>query len=233
MAVACGGRATYGTSREVGGRTLLIGSRLVLEASAVVLVAVESLVTLLVLVLLLVVAQSLYCAMDAIDAYMIPRLQAHFRTWLVGDVLRRFEGELPGEAEIERALGDFRGDVEQVPPMYSAVKKDGVPLHRLARQGQEVERDPKWVLIERFEINGYSAPELDVSVVCTGGTYVRVLAADLGEALGCGAHLGSLRRLRSGSFGVEAAHDFETLEQAAEAGFLPAVKFVETARCAG
>jgi len=135
-----------------------------------------------------------------------------------GEVIRRFEGTLPEEDRIEAALAEFRGDIEQVPPMYSAVKKDGVPLHRLARQGQEVERDAKWVFIERFEINAYDPPELDVSVVCSGGTYVRVLAADLGAALGCGAHLGSLRRLRSGAFGVEAAHGFEALEQAGESG---------------
>lgn len=135
-----------------------------------------------------------------------------------GEVTRRFEGELPGREEVEQALATFRGDVQQVPPMYSAVKKDGVPLHKLARQGQEVEREPKWVTIESLELTRFAPPELDVRVLCSGGTYVRVLAADLGQRLGCGAHLGALRRTRSGPFVLEAAHDFETLESAADAG---------------
>ena len=135
-----------------------------------------------------------------------------------GEITARSDGPLPGLVEIEKAMEAFRGDIQQVPPMYSAVKKDGIPLHRLARQGQEVEREPKWVVIDRFEPIRYEPPELDVSVVCSAGTYVRVLAAELGRALGCGAHLGGLRRTHSGPFQLEAAHGFEALEEAAEAG---------------
>lgn len=131
-----------------------------------------------------------------------------------GEVVERFEGALPGEAEVRAALATFRGDVQQVPPMYSAVKKDGVPLHKLARQGREVEREPKWVTISDLEMTRFAPPELDVRVACSAGTYVRVLAADLGERLGCGAHLGRLRRTRSGPFTLDVAHDFERLEAA-------------------
>lgn len=135
-----------------------------------------------------------------------------------GEVTARSDRPLPARAEIEKAMAAFRGDVQQIPPMYSAVKKDGIPLHRLARQGREVEREPKWVVIERFESLRYEPPELDVSVACSAGTYVRVLAAELGRVLGCGAHLGPLRRTRSGPFELAEAHDFEALERAAEAG---------------
>ena len=84
--------------------------------------------------------------------------------------------------------------------MFSAVKKDGVPLHRLARQGREVERPPKKVRIDRIELRAIRPPDLEVEVACSPGTYVRVLAADLGASLGCGGHLRNLCRTRSGPF---------------------------------
>jgi tRNA pseudouridine55 synthase len=102
--------------------------------------------------------------------------------------------------------------------MYSAVKKDGVPLHRLARQGQEVERESKWIVIEKIEMTRFEPPEVDLTVVCSAGTYVRVLADDLGHALGCGAHLGGLRRTQSGPFKIEASHLEADLAAAAAAG---------------
>lgn len=139
-----------------------------------------------------------------------------------GTVTVRSDGPLPDRPEIEKAMEAFRGDVQQIPPMYSAVKQNGVPLHRLARQGQEVEREPKWVVIHRFECIRYEPPELDVAVACSPGTYVRVLAEDLGRALGCGAHLGPLRRTRSGAFRSGQAHPSEALERAAEAGEIEA-----------
>jgi len=135
-----------------------------------------------------------------------------------GTVLKRYEGTLPERSAVEESLSEFLGDVQQIPPMYSAVKKDGVPLHRLARQGQEVERDPKWITIDELEITRFESPELDVRVLCSAGTYVRVLAADLGEKLGCGAHLGPLRRTRSGPFLLDQARDIDELDAAAESG---------------
>ena len=135
-----------------------------------------------------------------------------------GRVLRTHEGALPDEAALREALVAFVGEIDQVPPMYSAVKKDGVPLHKLAREGVEVEREPKRVRVDRFELLKYDPPMAQIEVDCSGGTYVRVLAADVGARLGCGAHLADLRRTRSGPFDLEQALAPERLEKDAEAG---------------
>jgi tRNA pseudouridine55 synthase len=127
---------------------------------------------------------------------------------------------LPGRAEVEAVLDRFRGEIEQIPPMYSAVKKNGVPLHRLARRGEEVERDPKKVKIDRLELTKFEEGLAEIRVDCSAGTYVRVLAAEIGAALGCGAHLESLRRLSSGPFDVTQAVSFEQLESEAAAGVI-------------
>jgi len=137
-----------------------------------------------------------------------------------GKVLRTSEGPWPDEAQVRRALAGFLGEIEQVPPMFSAVKKGGIPLHKLAREGREVERDPKKVRIERIELLKYDPPRVEVVVDCSGGTYVRVLASDLGRALGVGAHLADLRRTRSGPFRIEQAATPEVLEREAAAGTL-------------
>ncbi len=134
-----------------------------------------------------------------------------------GTEVRRFEGELPGEAEVEAALEPFRGEIEQVPPMYSAVKRNGVPLHRLARRGEEVEREPKKIRIERLDLIRFETPRAEIIVDCSTGTYVRVLAEDIGKVLGCGAHLESLRRMRSGRFDASQAIPFDQLERDADA----------------
>lgn len=139
-----------------------------------------------------------------------------------GRVLRRHAGELPSEPALRAALAGFVGEILQVPPMYSAVKRAGVPLHRLARAGQEVTRAPKKVRIARLALLAYSPPRARVEVVCSTGTYVRSLAADLGAALGCGAFLASLRRTRSGGFRIEDAGEVETLEREAREGRLEA-----------
>jgi tRNA pseudouridine55 synthase len=131
-----------------------------------------------------------------------------------GIVTRKFSGSLPTRQIVEKALEDFRGDIQQIPPMYSAVKKDGVPLHKLARRGEEVERDPKWVTIDEIAVTRFESPELDLRVRCSSGTYVRVIAADLGRVLGCGAHLGALRRTQSGPFLIEESHPVEEFEAA-------------------
>jgi tRNA pseudouridine55 synthase len=135
-----------------------------------------------------------------------------------GKVVRSSDAPLPDEAAVRDALRAFVGEIEQVPPMFSAVKQGGVPLHRLAREGREVERAPKTVRIDRLELLKYAAPDLELSVECSGGTYVRVLAADLGERLGCGAHLAGLRRTRSGPFDLTQALTPERLEAEAESG---------------
>ena len=135
-----------------------------------------------------------------------------------GRVLREYAGPWPDEARVEEAIQSLVGEQEQVPPMFSAVKKDGVPLHKLAREGLEVPREPKRVRVERFALRKYDPPRLEIEVECSGGTYVRVLAADLGERLGCGAHLADLRRTRSGPFTLAEACSPETLREEAESG---------------
>lgn len=135
-----------------------------------------------------------------------------------GEVVARHTGALPDREAIVKELQGFLGDIEQIPPMYSSVKRDGVPLHRLARRGEEVERPPKAVRVDRFELLDYAPPDARVAVDCSAGTYVRTLAADLGERLGCGAHLSALRRRASGRFQDAQAVSFEQLEREAEAG---------------
>lgn len=102
--------------------------------------------------------------------------------------------------QIVEALDTMRGDFYQTPPMVSAIKKDGVALYKLARQGKEVEREPRFVRVYDYEITRFESPEIDFRVVCSKGFYVRTYAHDLGQKLGCGAHLSALRRTRSGHF---------------------------------
>ncbi len=139
-----------------------------------------------------------------------------------GEVVARHEGALPDEAAVARAMRAFEGEIDQTPPMFSAVKRGGVPLHKLARRGEEVEREPRRVRIERFALVAYMPPDVRIEVVCSPGTYVRSLAADLGRALGCGGHLARLRRTRSGPFREDQAAPLPTLEAEAEAGKLEA-----------
>jgi len=108
-------------------------------------------------------------------------------------------------AEIEASFEKFKGDFYQMPPMVSAIKKDGVPLYKLARQGKEVEREPRFVRVYASEINEVRLPDVDFRVVCSKGFYVRTFAHDIGADLGCGAHLRSLRRTKSGRFSVDGA----------------------------
>jgi len=106
------------------------------------------------------------------------------------------------ESEIRAAFEKFRGDFYQMPPMVSAIKQGGVPLYKLARQGKVVEREPRFVHVYRYTIDQIALPEIGFSVMCSKGFYVRTYAHDIGEALGCGAHLKSLRRTKSGRFDV-------------------------------
>jgi tRNA pseudouridine55 synthase len=125
----------------------------------------------------------------------------------------------PGDirrAEVKQALARFRGTIEQVPPMYSALKHKGQSLHRLARQGVEVEREPRRVEISRLALTQWEPPECTLELTCSPGTYVRALAHDLGQALGCGAHLTSLVRLASGRFHLEDSVTLDAFARAAE-----------------
>lgn len=114
--------------------------------------------------------------------------------------------------EVRAALRKFMGEIEQIPPMHSALKRDGVPLYKLARKGQSVERRPRRVRILELELLDFKKPLLNIRVRCSKGTYVRTLAEDIGAALGCGAHLAGLRRTGSGRFRVDDAAPVAALE---------------------
>ena len=128
----------------------------------------------------------------------------------VGEVLEEKPVDVT-EEQIEAVLEQFRGDIKQVPPMYSAKKIDGKKLYELARQGVEVEREAKDVRIDELKLVSFDGTDIVVDVTCTSGTYIRVLALDIGEALGCGAHLSALRRTRVGSFDLSSAITIDDL----------------------
>jgi len=111
--------------------------------------------------------------------------------------------------QLNAATTEFVGDQMQVPPMVSAVKKDGVPLYKLARQGVDVQREPRLIHIYNFRFSGYEEPIGWFRIACTKGTYVRSIAHELGQRLGCGAHLATLRRVTSGKFDVAETITFE------------------------
>lgn len=124
------------------------------------------------------------------------------------------EKEVPdfSEEEIKTAFDAFKGDFHQIPPMVSAIKKDGVPLYKLARQGKTVKRDPRLVYVYSNRIDRIELPEIDFTVKCSKGFYVRTYAHDIGEKLGCGAHLKKLRRTRSGKFDLSRTVTFDQLK---------------------
>src|SRR5881397_1187291 len=115
------------------------------------------------------------------------------------------------ENQIRAAFEKFRGDFYQLPPMVSAKKHGGVPLYKLARQGKVVEREPRLVHVYRYTIDRIVLPEIDFSVLCSKGFYVRTYAHDIGAELGCGAHLSILRRVKSGRFEVTDAITVEEI----------------------
>jgi tRNA pseudouridine55 synthase len=111
--------------------------------------------------------------------------------------------------DLNNAAVEFVGDQMQTPPMVSAVKKDGVPLYKLARKGIEVQREPRLIHVYSFRFGSYQEPAGIFRLACTKGTYVRSIAHDLGQKLGCGAHLATLRRVTSGKFDVTQARPLE------------------------
>jgi tRNA pseudouridine55 synthase len=133
-----------------------------------------------------------------------------------GQVLARSEVRT-GRAEAEAALARLRGAIEQVPPMHSALKHQGRPLYAYARAGIEIERAPRRVTIYRLDLTEFEGARLRVLVECSKGTYIRTLAQDLGEILGCGAHLAGLRRTRVGSLDIAHALTLEALEGLSQA----------------
>ncbi len=115
--------------------------------------------------------------------------------------------------EIREALTRFTGRITQIPPMYAAIKVGGQKLYELARKGQEIEREPRVVTIYTIDLLDWSPPDVTVAVTCSSGTYIRSLAHDLGQALGCGAHLHALRRTANGPFKLAQSHSLADLQQ--------------------
>src|SRR2546423_4458655 len=127
--------------------------------------------------------------------------------------------ELPEET-VRAAFEKYRGDFYQMPPMVSAIKQAGVPLYKLARQGKTVEREPRLVHVYRYPIDRIPPPEIAFSVLCSKGFYVRTYVHDIGQTLGCGAHLKELRRTRSGRFDLSRAMTVEEIKSAEPAEIL-------------
>jgi len=125
-----------------------------------------------------------------------------------GNVLTSSEA-IPSEAEVHRVLGEFEGEISQIPPMYSAIKVGGKKLYDLARKGVEVERQARQIYISHIKPEKAAENEYILDVGCSKGTYIRTLCHDIGERLGCGAAMSSLRRLGIGSFSVENACSFD------------------------
>jgi len=119
-------------------------------------------------------------------------------------------------ADLETVCAEFRGQIEQLPPMFSALKKDGVPLYKLARQGKTVARELRQVTISRLDLIHNDLQTVTIEVDCSKGTYIRTLISDIGEQLGCGAHLTALRRLQSGEFSIDECLTLEELQQMEE-----------------
>jgi tRNA pseudouridine55 synthase len=115
--------------------------------------------------------------------------------------------------QIESALSQFEGEIEQTPPMHSAIKVGGVPLYKMARKGIEIERKSRKVRISRIELLQHEGDELEIEVFCSKGTYIRTIADDLGELLGCGAHIIALRRIQAGKFGEQQCISIEELQR--------------------
>jgi len=126
-----------------------------------------------------------------------------------GEILEEKPWEQVTRGQVEAQIAALVGDIFQMPPMVSAIKMEGVPLYKLARKGKEVERKPRFVHIYRFAVTEWAPPLVRFDVVCTKGTYVRTLAHDVGQALGCGACLDALRRTQSGPFDVKDALAFD------------------------
>ncbi len=136
-----------------------------------------------------------------------------------GEVLETKPVDGISESDIQQVVAEFKGDIEQIPPMYSALKHKGERLYKLARDGIEVEREPRQVTIHDITMQGYSEPEFDLDVRCSKGTYVRTLAEDIGKKLGCGAHVTALRRIGVGPYGADNMVSMEQIKQLADEGF--------------
>lgn len=150
-----------------------------------------------------------------LDKEYIARIKLGERTDTLdseGKVIDRVEGFSFSEDEVVWAIKKFQGDIEQTPPMFSAIKKDGIPLYELARKGIIVERKKRIVRIERIDLLNIEMPFVDIRVLCSKGTYIRSLCSDIGDALGVGGHVTALRRVATGRFRVDDSFTIEELK---------------------
>lgn len=138
---------------------------------------------------------------------------------ITGNTLKS-SNSLPSKAELEQALSAFKGEISQIPPMYSAIKVGGRKLYELARRGESVERKPRRVTIDKLDIIGENDGDYILDVVCSKGTYIRTLCNDIGDTLGCGGCMSSLRRVKAGAFSIEKAHTIDEIQAAADNGGL-------------
>lgn len=128
-----------------------------------------------------------------------------------GEVIAEKDASHITRKQVEDVIKNYLGDIEQIPPMVSAIKKDGVPLYKMARKGQEIEREPRKIHVFSFEVLDFNSPLVTFRVKSTKGTYVRTLAHDIGNDLGVGGRLDSLRRTASGPLGIDKAHRMEDI----------------------
>lgn len=152
-----------------------------------------------------------------------------------GKVLSSGDAPVLGTQDLDVLCREFSGCLRQVPPMYSALKKEGTRLYELARKGVEVGRESRSIRVEWVRLEQVSRAELEFELTCSKGTYVRTLAADIGRFLGCGAHLSRLRRVASGPFRIADAVTLEDLEATRDAGTVPLVplnRALEHLQCA-
>lgn len=138
---------------------------------------------------------------------------------ITGNTLKS-SNSLPSKAELEQALSAFKDEISQIPPMYSAIKVGGRKLYELARRGESVERKPRRVTIDKLDIIGENEGNYVLDVVCSKGTYIRTLCNDIGDTLGCGGCMSSLRRVKAGAFSIEKAHTIDEIQAAADNGGL-------------
>ena len=137
------------------------------------------------------------------------------QTTSTGDAEGEITAEHPveaGQAEVDAALAKFRGEIRQLPPMHSALKHQGKPLYEYIRKGETIERELRNVVIHELVLNSFSGNEMDITVRCSKGTYIRTLAEDIGAALGCGAHLIGLRRTAIAHFDLRDGYNWQQLE---------------------
>ena len=129
-----------------------------------------------------------------------------------GQVIRRQEPPATSPEHLMEIIGGFQGEQMQLPPVYAALKHEGTPLYRLARQGKPVQKPARPITVKAIEVTKIAVPEVHFTVTCSSGTYVRTLCADMGQAVGCGGHLLRLRRTAGSGFSIENGHTFKTLE---------------------